>query len=217
MSNYGPPPDPFPKPDPDRSQGTPPNYGPPPGYGQPGAYGAPGYGAPGYGPGYGIQQPPYAHWIKRVGATLLDNLIGAVAAIPTFIGAILMGAATTTTTWADGTTTSRLTNTGEHTVGLVIYLVGLLTSLAFFIWNICIRQGRTGQSLGKQVLGIRLLKDPTGQPLGAGLCFGRALLHFLDALPCYIGFLWPLWDGKRQTFADKIVSSVVIDDRAVAQ
>jgi hypothetical protein len=25
-----------------------------------------------------------------------------------------------------------------------------------------------------------------------------------------IGYLWPLWDGKRQTFADKIVGTVVI-------
>jgi hypothetical protein len=46
--------------------------------------------------------------------------------------------------------------------------------------------------------------------IGGGMGIGRHLLHILDALPCYLGFLWPLWDGKRQTFADKIVKSVVV-------
>jgi hypothetical protein len=26
----------------------------------------------------------------------------------------------------------------------------------------------------------------------------------------YLGYLWPLWDAKRQTFADKICSTVVL-------
>ncbi len=43
------------------------------------------------------------------------------------------------------------------------------------------------------------------------MSFVRAILHILDALPCLIGYLWPLWDSKRQTFADKIMGTVVID------
>ena len=27
----------------------------------------------------------------------------------------------------------------------------------------------------------------------------------------YLGYLWPLWDDKRQTFADKILSTVVVE------
>jgi hypothetical protein len=26
----------------------------------------------------------------------------------------------------------------------------------------------------------------------------------------YLGYLWPLWDAKRQTFADEICSTVVL-------
>ena len=36
-------------------------------------------------------------------------------------------------------------------------------------------------------------------------------VHILDAIPCYVGLLWPLWDNKRQTFADKILKMVVLD------
>ena len=32
----------------------------------------------------------------------------------------------------------------------------------------------------------------------------------LDAV-AYVGYLWPLWDDKRQTFADKIMRTIVID------
>ena len=35
--------------------------------------------------------------------------------------------------------------------------------------------------------------------------------HILDALT-YVGFLWPLWDAKRQTFADMLMRTVVVDD-----
>jgi uncharacterized RDD family membrane protein YckC len=94
--------------------------------------------------------------------------------------------------------------------GAFLTFLAYAAELAYTIWNFGIRQGRTGQSIGKGVLGIRLLRDRDGSTLGAGLSFGRYILHILDAIPCGLGYLWPLWDAKRQTFADKIVSSVVV-------
>ncbi len=44
------------------------------------------------------------------------------------------------------------------------------------------------------------------------MAFGRDICHILDSLACYIGWLFPLWDAKRQTFADKIISTVVIPE-----
>ena len=44
----------------------------------------------------------------------------------------------------------------------------------------------------------------------AGRSFARDICHILDSLACYIGWLFPIWDAKRQTFADKIVKTVVI-------
>jgi uncharacterized RDD family membrane protein YckC len=32
----------------------------------------------------------------------------------------------------------------------------------------------------------------------------------VDAIPFFIGFLWPLWDRRRQTFADKLLGTVVL-------
>jgi hypothetical protein len=43
------------------------------------------------------------------------------------------------------------------------------------------------------------------------MAFVRQICHILDALPCYLGFLWPLWDRKCQTFADKIMHTLVVN------
>jgi uncharacterized RDD family membrane protein YckC len=69
--------------------------------------------------------------------------------------------------------------------------------------------GTTGQTVGKKVVGVRVAKLEDGSLLGVGMGIARKFLHLLDAV-CCIGFLWPLWDEKKQTFADKIVSSVVV-------
>ncbi len=34
--------------------------------------------------------------------------------------------------------------------------------------------------------------------------------HFVDFITCFIGYLFPLWDDKRQTLADKIMRTVVV-------
>jgi len=94
--------------------------------------------------------------------------------------------------------------------GAALYVLCLLLSLAFFAWNTCYRQGTTGQSIGKQALGIKLIKEETGQPVGGWFSFGRQIVHIVDGLSLFIGYLWPLWDKKRQTFADKIMSTVVV-------
>lgn len=91
-------------------------------------------------------------------------------------------------------------------IGWLLILVG--AGLA--IWNQIIKQGKTGQSIGKGVLNIKLVREDDGQPMGAGMCFVRQITHALDSAACGIGYLWPLWDQKNQTFADKIMSTVVV-------
>ena len=55
-------------------------------------------------------------------------------------------------------------------------------SLGIWIYNRAILMGRTGQSWGKQVLKLRLVRMADGQPMGRGMAFLRDLLHILDAL-----------------------------------
>lgn len=189
MSEYGnPPQDPYGKPDQPGQQGQ-------PQYGQP-AYGQPAYGQPAYGqPAYGAPAVHYAHWGKRVAAYLIDGLVVMVGYLPAMVGNGIISAS----------------DDGTSTVGTLLVLVGVVAAIAIFVWNTCLKGGRTGWSIGKGVMGIRLISESTGQPIGAGMAFVRYLAHILDALPCYLGYLWPLWDEKRQTFSDKIIGTIVVE------
>ncbi len=203
MSEYGNPPHDPNQPSPYGQQPPPPAATNP--YGQ-----QPGYGAPAYGqqPGYGTPAGSYAHWGKRVGSYLIDGFLTTLAALPLWIGYFILFAGAETTTAADGTLV--MENNDISPAAVILILLGALTYIAFFIWNTCIKQGRTGYSIGKGVLGTKLIGESTGQPIGAGMAFVRQLAHILDGF-CLIGYLWPLWDAKRQTFADKVLSTVVID------
>jgi uncharacterized RDD family membrane protein YckC len=42
------------------------------------------------------------------------------------------------------------------------------------------------------------------------MAFVRDIAHIVDSVICFVGYLFPLWDSKRQTLADKIVGTVVV-------
>ena len=94
--------------------------------------------------------------------------------------------------------------------GALIMLSVIAVCLGYQVWNSAIRQGRTGQSLGKSLAGTKLVDEHSGRPLGPGRAFGRLLAHFLDSLVCYLGWLLPLVDRRRQTIADKLADSIVL-------
>jgi uncharacterized RDD family membrane protein YckC len=140
---------------------------------------------------YGYGEQPYASWLTRVGASLLD-------ALPTWV-LLAIGA----------------TLAGHGGAGTGIGLIFYLAALGWIGYNRWYRAGRTGQSLGKSATNVRLISEQTGAPIGGGMAFFRDLAHLVDAIICYLGFLFPLWDSKRQTLADKIVHTVVVKNGAV--
>lgn len=174
----------------DDSSNPAPGHNPPPAYGQP-------VGQPG-------QTIAYASWWSRVGASLLDGLLTiAVVLVP-----VIVGAAIAFTGSQEDPITGELT--GVNPLGVIIMVLGYLLVFAFAIWNQGIRMGRTGQSLGKKWVGIQVVHAETGQFLGGGMGFVRLLMASVLGNLCFINYLWPLWDERKQTWHDKIASSVVI-------
>lgn len=184
-------------------------YGQQPGYGQQ----QPGYGQqppaqPGYGAPAAPAQPGYqeihhhhygstgqlAEWGSRAGGYIIDYLIFAGPVFVLYLLSLLL------TSSGSG---------GAAVLGLLFMLVGFALSIAGGLW-ICYQEGTTGQSIGKRQMGIRLISAQTGQPIGFGMAFVRKLAHIADSFLCYIGFLWPLWDDRKQTFADKICNTIVV-------
>ena len=172
-----------------------------------GSYGAQ-YGQGQYGQaGYAQSAGEYASWPARVGAYLIDSLVSGVPmAILYFLGGAVAYSNATQYTDEFG----KVHTDGVNSMGIVLMALGWLIGLAISIWNVGFKQGKTGQSIGKKALNIALVKQDTGQFTGVGLSIGRMFAHILDSLPCYLGFLWPLWDAKKQTFADKICNTIVV-------
>ncbi len=135
----------------------------------------------------------YASWPLRVGGYLIDLLV----LVPFYVLALVI----------DGPKIDA--DTLETSGGGAIYWLLLLIGFALNIYNRWIQAGKTGQSWGRKAVGITLLGEATGKPIGAGMAFARDLAHIVDSVICYIGWLFPLWDSKRQTLADKIVKTVV--------
>jgi uncharacterized RDD family membrane protein YckC len=99
--------------------------------------------------------------------------------------------------------------------------VAVILSIAVFIFSIgyqirsYIQRGHLGYDWADSQAGIAIRRESTGAPMGSGWSiFGRNIAHIADALPCLLGFLWPLWDKKRQTFADKICGTVSVENVA---
>lgn len=142
-------------------------------------------GTPSYS-GYPATQ--YSDWITRVGASLVDAAPIIALWIVLFILAAVVGSAG---------------------FAAFLYFLGSVGAIGYSVYNRWILGGQ-GQTLGKKQLRVRLVSEETGQPIGTLNAFLRDLCHFVDGVICYVGYLFPLWDPKRQTLADKIMRTVVI-------
>lgn len=154
-------------------------------------------------PSGGRGSPP-ARWTVRVAAHVIDDLV---------VRGVLYLALVFWTMSA--TVTSGIGPighvTGDPTAGRVVLLLGCPAALGLWIWNRVIRQGRTGRSIGKSMLGIRLVSEVTGRPVGQWVALGRDVAHVVDGV-LDIGYLRPLWHARQQTFADTLCGTRVVRD-----
>ena len=104
---------------------------------------------------------------------------------------------------------------------LVAVSLGSLAVFAAYViwWLFTLRRGQTP---GKQLVGIRVIKS-NGQLSGWGYTFLRELVikelvgGFLSGMTAgiywVVDHLWPLFDSDRQALHDKMVDTLVVQDR----
>jgi uncharacterized RDD family membrane protein YckC len=231
--NYPPPPPPppppggYPPPPGPQAGGYPPS--PPPG----GGYQAPqvadgGFRAPGVGyqapqvadlgflgaPGGALPQEAYTPWFTRVLAWIIDY-------VPVFIimgiGVAVLAGTRETVCITDTSEfdLGEFCDTGASTLGqMSFFLIAPLIALAYVAWNLGYRQGTTGSSIGKSIMKFKLVSEKTGQPIGFGMSFVRELVYLAVYFACgiiwLVAVLFPLWDPKRQSLADKIFTTICV-------
>jgi len=87
--------------------------------------------------------------------------------------------------------------------------IAWLGVIGWYFYNAYLK-GQTGQSIGNKIAGVKVVAEQTGQPIGGGMGIVRGLAHIIDSFICYVGWLFPLWDSKKQTIADKIMKTVAV-------
>lgn len=90
-------------------------------------------------------------------------------------------------------------------LGAIMAIIWFLAIFGVAIYNMYYLQGTTGQTIGKKQQGIKLLNNKTGEPVGVGMAFVRALLGGVLANICLLDYLWMFKDGARLRLSDQIL------------
>ncbi|MGL5864406.1 MAG: RDD family protein, partial [Dermatophilaceae bacterium] len=155
---------------------------------------------------------PVATFGQRVPAFLIDLLVNLVGFVPIVAGSVALSVLP----WASSGSVAQGTDevspmlAAANGAAMLTVLVGVLTMFAVPFWNRIIRQGRTGQSVGKQVAGLTLVDHHHGHPIGMGRVLLREFVHIVVNQIFWFSFLWASWDPNRQTVGDKAARSTVV-------
>jgi uncharacterized RDD family membrane protein YckC len=153
-------------------------------------------------PGWSGQ--PLASWGSRLGATLIDWL---VLLVPVVILTIIVVAV------AAGS------DTGAVVTGILGVLAYLVVAFAYAPVLMAREGVNNGQTWGKQMLGIRVVRDN-----GETMSFGWAALReiavkglavgiaasIIPLIPWFLNYFWPLWDDQNRALHDMVVSTHVV-------
>lgn len=135
---------------------------------------------------------------RRIGALLIDILFASAPAIVLMIIGVAVSV-----------------DSDSAVPAALLIMVGGGWALIAGVWNKIIREGRTGQSLGKKTCGIALVDAESGQPVGPGKVFIRELLTSVlstvsGSLFTWVDYLFPLWDPRHQRVIDKMLGTAVV-------
>lgn len=142
----------------------------------------------------------YASVGRRWVASFIDGLLLGVIGFVLNLPGVLMA------TSARASGNSQTAVTGD-VVNIILSLVGWVIQIAYFVFFI----GRTGQTLGKKAMGIKVVKvDTMDHPTYLDAFLREVVGKFLSAIVFLLGYLWAFWDPRKQTWHDKIAKTVVV-------
>jgi uncharacterized RDD family membrane protein YckC len=207
------------------------SYGAYPSY--PGAdRGVPGYGAPSRGAaGPTARDPALAEWWQRLLARLVDGVILLILTSPLW-GAALLSLFRRVQRLASQypdlsqPAAARAFSTGvsQMMTGMTgtFLLLGLSVAAVSFGYD-WLQHGLWGQTIGKRVMGTKVVTADTRAPISGQTAGTRAAVYALvpavpsvGALFALVNESWLLWDPRRQCLHDKAARTVVVKTSMLA-
>ncbi len=129
---------------------------------------------------------PLASFGSRFLAMLIDGVIGYIAYLPGFLF-------------------MRFDNGFLSFIGGLLSLAGAIGYIYLYCQKVA-----AGHSWGQQVAKVQVVSTLNGGLLTPMQVFVRQLAKIISAIPCYLGFLWMLWDPEKKTWHDKLVNTQVV-------
>ncbi|OKI52822.1 RDD family protein [Micromonospora sp. CB01531] len=206
-----------------------PSYAPPTQYAPPTYAGLPGYPPPAHSPYPGFvplalapNGQPLASFTDRLLAWLIDTAVASALAmvlfLPVFVWLVVRMVDQMPPPGPDGTLAEPDPSMLITDVFLPVLLaeLGIFALLLVFYWLYHVEYARrTGQTLGKKVMKIRIVPVEPGATLTRGALGKRYLVEFvagsLVPFASYLDGFWQLWDKPwQQCLHDKFAGTVVV-------
>ena len=144
----------------------------------------------------GVDEHQLASWGRRLAALLVDIVV--------------LGLAIAIALFAAGMPAGELRERVENGETLLVVILFLIPEAIYYTWMV----GSRSQTIGKMVLGIKIVDAESRAPIGYPRAFRRwlstAALRTLFWIPAIVDHLWPLRDGRNQALHDKFARSVVV-------
>jgi uncharacterized RDD family membrane protein YckC len=147
----------------------------------------------------------YAGFWRRFIAYMID---GCIISIVFFILAFICGIAFFTGTMSSGNNAwiADMSNPERITsLTLWFWLFSTLINIAYFTYF----HGSTGRTPGKMLLGLQVVSID-GNQISFGTAFLRSIGYLVSSIVLCLGYIWIMFDSKKQGWHDKIAGTVVI-------
>jgi uncharacterized RDD family membrane protein YckC len=188
--------------------------------------GTPGHPAPSYGTGgRPARDPALAEWWQRLLARLVDDLILVVLTSPVWIAGLLplfRRVQRLASQYPDLSQPAAAQAFNDSVSQMMAGMVGTFLLIGAGIGVISfgydwLQHGLWGQTIGKRVMGTKVVTADTRSPISGQAACGRAAVYALVPVVPSVGGLfalinesWLLWDPRRQCLHDKAAGTVVV-------
>lgn len=143
----------------------------------------------------------YATDGSRIVAIIVDLIILSVVS---FIIALPFGTLTLTFPFMFSYTRSLASSNAIFVPSEVLYILLMLLYFTYF-------EGTSGQTLGKKIKGIKVVKE-NGDPPSFGDALIRTILRIIDGIAFYlVGFIVIQVSEKKQRLGDKAAGTIVVN------
>jgi uncharacterized RDD family membrane protein YckC len=194
--------------------------------------GTPGYPAPGGGPGSRpARDPALAEWWRRLLARVVDDAILVILTSPVWILGLLplfrriQRLASQYPDLSQPAAGQAFDNSVSQLmsarVGMFLLIGAGIGVISFgYDW---LQHGLWGQTIGKRIMGTKVVTADTRSPISGQAACGRAAVYALVPVVPSVGGLfalinesWLLWDPRRQCLHDKAARTVVVKKSMLA-